>query len=268
MAEQLKILKVDHRICWGIFIVLHLFVIAVMIGTFTNKNWVELNPALPAYAYKGSLIYVEEGLSQLPNLASPLNPFDLTHYTYEHIYCGACFVRDILNQTTTPVPTWNLYHAWCSMFIRLWFSAGLFIIFEVISLLCIAFSIVFLVLFMKNIFYLRASFYAGGCLWASHYVAILGWIGIAKVTFSDGCHDLYDGVNSPTVCAEDAPRLGLFLVLFLPFVMVPFFIITCYIKRRKLVQERRINHSAMEPTENMESGDVNNRKDETIIKGL
>ena len=259
MAGELKILKLDHRICWVIFIALYLFVIAVMIGTLTNKYWVELNPVVPAFVYKGSLIYVEEGLSQIPNLASPLNPFDLTHFTYEHVFCGACFVRDILNETLTPVSTWNLYHAWCSLFKRLWFGAGLFIVFEVIALLCLAFSIVFFVFFIKNMFYLRASLFAGGCLWASHYVAILGWIGVARVTFGDDCHDMYDGITSPILCAKDAPRLGLFLVIFLPFVMIPFFIIISYIKRHKLVHERRIGHDESSRNEGNERGESNSR---------
>ena len=268
MADQLKILKVDHRVCWVIFILLHLFVIAVMIGTFTTKSWVELDPVLPSFSYKGSLIYVEEGLADIPNLASPLHPFDLTHYTYEHVYCGACFVRDLLNQTTTPVATWNLYHAWCNMFVRLWFGAGLFIIFEVIALLCLAFSIVLLILFMMNTFYLRASLYAGGCLWASHYVAIFGWIGIAKVTFDDNCNDLYSGTSSPTLCAKDAPRLGVFLAVLLPVVMIPYLLIVCHIKRKKLVTESRLRQHQLEEVGNTNRADMNqptDPRDNTIV---
>ncbi|OMJ84087.1 hypothetical protein SteCoe_14836 [Stentor coeruleus] len=235
MADIPKILKLDHRAWWIIFIVFYTFLIAVMIGTLSTPIWVELKPDnFNTFKFKGSLIGVVDGLSSIPNLVNPLKNLDLEGKTYEDVAAGACFVRDMLNETTTIEFTWDFYHSWCNMFRRLWFSAGLFIVFEVISLVCIAILIALLSLFIVNRFYFNASFCAGGCLWASHIVAIIGWIVIAKGNFKGECEDLIDGEKPPEICAQNGPRLGLFVLLVLPFIMIPFFVVTCLLRKRLL----------------------------------
>ena len=258
MSTPLKIFKIDHRVFWSIFIVAQVFLLSVMIGTLSSPNWVELDPPSVAYSFKGSITKVQSGLTSVPDIFNPVVFFDLQGSSYEKIGCSACFVRDQLNQTTTPVQTWNFYHSWCALFGRLWFAAGLFICFEVAALVSVAILIVFLGLFITYRFYLKSSFCAGGCLWISHIIAILGWIGMANVTFGNDCNSLNNGTSPPTVCAKEAPRLALFTLVFLPLVMVPFFVTTCSLKRKLLLQnlktESEVNESNIsKPTEMRES---------------
>ena len=42
--SDLKILKVNPKIWWGLFIVVQFFILVVMIGTLTTPMWIELNP--------------------------------------------------------------------------------------------------------------------------------------------------------------------------------------------------------------------------------
>lgn len=240
MAENPKILKLDHRVWWIIFIVLYVFLIAVMVGTLSTQAWVELKPEnLDPFKFKGSLIRVIDGLGEIPNIANPLSPLDLEGETYQKIYGGACFVKDVLDEETTLAFTWDLYHSWCKLFRKLWMGAGLFIVFEITAIVCIAIIIALLILFIYKKFYFIASFLAAGCMWASHIIAIIAWITISQGQFEDNCSDLTDGEKAPKICARDGPKLALFVLLFLPFVMIPFFIVTCLL-RSKIIHEVRL----------------------------
>jgi hypothetical protein len=204
-----------------------------MIGSLSTTKWVELNPSIaPPYAFKGSVYKIEDGLAKVPNPFVHNLTFNFGQATYERCFCSACFVSDSLNQTATPVATYNFYKAWCQLFKRLWFAGGLYIVFEVLALVCLGIMIAVMVMFFRKIWYFKTLFYAGGCMWASHTVAILGWIGVAKITFSDDCHDFFDGTSSPTLCAKHGPELGVFILALLPVVMIPFFVVACLAKPR------------------------------------
>ncbi|OMJ88594.1 hypothetical protein SteCoe_9459 [Stentor coeruleus] len=240
MVENPKILKLDHRVWWVIFIVLYVFLIAVMVGTLSTRVWVELKPEnLDVFKFKGSLIRVTDGLGEIPNIANPLSPLDVEGQTYQKIYGGACFVKDVLDKETTQVFTWNLYHSWCKMFKNLWMGAGVFIVFEITAIICIVIIIALLVLFIFKKFYFITSFLATGCMWASHIIGIIAWITISQGQFNDDCSNLTDGEKAPKICAKDGPKLGLFVLLFIPFIVIPFFCVTCLLRGR-IIQEVRL----------------------------
>lgn len=259
MADIPKILKLDHRAWWISFIVFYTFLIAVMIGTLSTPVWLELKPDnFDTFKFKGSLIGIVDGLESIPNLLNPYKNLDLEGKTYEDVAAGACFVKDMLNETTTLAFTWDFYHSWCNMFRRLWFGAGLFIVFEVISLVCMAILIALLSLFIVKRFYFYASFCAGSCLWVSHIIAIIGWIVIAKGNFKDQCDDLIDGEKPPEICAQNGPRLGLFVLLVLPFIMVPFFIVTCLLRKRLLSERQEMESQEKESQIENKKSEPNN----------
>ena len=72
------------------------------------------------------------------------------------------------------------------------------------------------------------------CLWLSHIIAIIGWIGLLDVTFSDDCEKLNDEDQAPTVCATTGPRLGIFVLILIPFIMIPYFIVFAFFRRELL----------------------------------
>ena len=237
MEAHPKILKVDHRIWWSIFLLVEVFLVAVMIGTVANQKWVELDPHPDPFnlAFKGSLIKLTDGLSAVYNIDNPTNPFDVSLYNYLRISCGVCFLRDQTTETPANSVVWVIYHGWCLLFQKIWFAAGLVIVFEVLALLSIlVIGVVIILFWTQKHYYFRAAYLANGCLCASHYIAIIGWIAVSNVTFDDNCHDVVQGTDSnPIICAKDGPKLGLFMVIFLPFFVFPFYIIACLFQKKR-----------------------------------
>ena len=158
--------------------------------------------------------------------------------SYQGVSCSLCFFIELFDEDAVPESTWEYTSSWCSLFKRIWRSGGFFLGLEIFSIVSAVVLIALLVLFFFNYFYWRASYIAGGCLWASHTVATVIWVASVKFTFGDDCEDLTDGEEAPRVCARDGPKLGIFTMLFLPFAMIPFFLVVCYMERKqKAVKE-------------------------------
>ena len=245
MGDHPKILKVDHRVWWSIFLIVEAFLVAVIIATLCHPQWVELDPNPNPFnlKFKGSLIQLQDGLSAVYNINNPLHPFDVSGYTYLKVACGVCFLRDQTTETPENSEVWVIYHGWCKMFENIWFTAGLVIVFEVLSLLSlVVISIIIIFFWLQKYFYFKLAYLANGCLCASHYVAIIGWVAISNATFGDDCNDVVRNTDSnPVLCAKQGPKLGLFVIVFLPFFDFPFYLITCcYQKKRKIVPRMEV----------------------------
>ena len=238
--SQVKILGLDHRVWWAIFLVMEMFLIAVMIGTLCDPHWVELAPtSRPSLAYQGSLIKIQSGLSHIQNFANPTHYYNVEGYNYERASCGLCFVTQQVISSTTPLAYREFYGSLCSMFTRLWVSAGLFIAFEVLALLALAgIAVIIWKFWTQKAYHFRLAYIASGTVCVSHYVAILAWIGIANVTFGDDCNDLSQGIEPPVVCAESGPKLALFALIFIPFFVGPFCFVTIYLQKQLVTFSR------------------------------
>jgi hypothetical protein len=151
---------------------------------------------------------------------------DVSESIYAKLSCASDLVLEIYGSKTEENKFfWELFNSWGPMFEDLWFSGGIFIVFELSAVLSIIVIIITLTLliFQKN--YLHLNFCAAGCMWASHLIAIIGWLGINDVTFDDDCEDLTDGNSSPTLCVMTGPKLGIFVLIYSSVIMVPYFLV-------------------------------------------
>ena len=249
------------RFVWVIFIVLYLFTMGFMIATLSTDKWIEIDPnsdddfvyTVPpfpflfeiegeSFAFKGSIYYITEGLSETRtyiNLMPPRKALDLENEPYSKVGCGLCFVVDVTDEDFVDENIWDFYNSWCNFMKRLWFAAGFYITLEIFSLACVTAVIILCFLFLYDKYHARLAYIASGGIVVFHFLAILVWIGIANATFDDdGCDNLYYSDHTPPkVCAKAGPRLSLFILIFLPFVVVPFIIFVCY-KNKKLSQSK------------------------------
>ena len=232
MSGSSKFLKIDQRIWLVIFITFLLFILVVMIGILSTPMWIELDCDDETFQFKGSILHVEEGLDDMPNFNDPTKRMDMNGKNYQGIGSGLCFFKEISDEEDYPPAQWDFLTSWCTLFRGLWRSSGIFVGFEIFSMVSIATSIGLLVLFFYKYFYWRAAYTAGGCLWCSHTTGAIIWLATIKFTFDDDCTDKNDGDDPPTICALDGPRLAVFVLVFLPFVMIPYFLVINYFHRR------------------------------------
>lgn len=249
---------------WVIFIVLFLFTIGFEIATMSTDKWIELDPDsdegyqyfIPNtpilitvnaedYKFKGSIYKIIDGLDEVRTILNPLAPLsnalDLEGTPYSRVGCGSCFIIDVSSEDAVGTDNWEFYYSWCNMMKRLWFAAGFYITLEIFSLVSLVAAIVVSILFTLGKPHFRLAFLSAGGIIICHYLAILVWIGLANATFDDdNCDKLYDDDDDhtpPKVCAKAGPRLALFILIFLPFVIAPFIVFVCY-QKKKLVQSK------------------------------
>lgn len=256
--KDIKILKVNSKTCWISFIVAQLVLVAFMIATLAVPNWVKLDPdADSRYKFEGALLMVSDGLTGIQNPLNASATVDISENSYIRISCASKFLVEIAKKELNSEEYWNLYNAWYSMFDDLWFAGGLFLVFEVTALVSIAVVIATIVLMFWEKYYFHLNLCASVCLWISHIIAIIGWVGYLDVTFSDDCNDLYDGTDPPTVCATTGPSLGLFVLIFLPFIMIPyFFVFFSFVKQVKPIP---VVESEVEPNNITQMNDIKSK---------
>ena len=223
-----------------------------MIATLVTEKWVEIDPdnddnfaythyaAGPqavvgsSYKFKGSLTTLKDGLESLNTYLnpSPSATIDLSDSPYSKVGCGLCFIVDVSDEDTFDPTLWDFYNSWCSLFKKLWFAAGFYTTLEVMSLVCCVIVIIIIMLFIQGKPHSRLAFLFSNAVWVFHYLAILVWIGLTKARFDDNCENLYNSdQTNPEVCAKAGPRVGIFILIYLPFVTIPF-LIYVYLKHK------------------------------------
>jgi hypothetical protein len=243
MAENLKVLRVNIVIWWVFFIILFLLTIALMIGTLATTKWVELNLTTATagpysiFAFKGSIMHVEDGMSYLksPIIQGYVNNF--LGSNYETVACSRCSAQQVLNYNNVTGSTTDFITAWCTMFKSLWLGAGFFIAFEILAMICASILIFLLILYIYRIYYLNLTLCLGTTLFFAHYIGTSVWLGLNNYTFDGDCSALNSGTKPPVLCLKDGPKLGVFVLVLTPCIIIPFFFIICYIKKHHLVPE-------------------------------
>ncbi|CAG9319411.1 unnamed protein product [Blepharisma stoltei] len=199
---HLTVFKLDHRVFWAIFWILHLFLIACMIGILCSQNWVKSESSLTPF--EGSLSKVTNGYDKI----------DEDSYTsLSDSYC---------------TKSHNSSDSFCKTFEDLSAAYTVYLVFEVIGMICILIWAIILGCFIFNINCFPCTFCCSTCALASHYIALFGWIVISKANFEGDCTDsMNEQPNSkrPHLCVSEGPKLSLFLAIFIPIVVISFVVI-------------------------------------------
>lgn len=245
--QTIKVFNLNNRACWIIFIVSLVILSSFMIATLATQQWVKLDPKSDSrYKFEGALLILTDGLDAIDNPFDPYNStIDISENSFITVGCATEFLLMLWDKDTTDVAVWNFYKSWQRLYENLWFAGGFFLVFELQSLICIVIVIVTLLLLFKEKYYFNLNLCAAICLWISHIIAIIGWIGLIDTTFSEDCEELNDEDQPPTVCATTGPRLGIFVLILLPFIMIPYFVVFAYFRRKVLItQMNELNASA------------------------
>jgi hypothetical protein len=101
------------------------------------------------------------------------------------------------------------------------------------SLVNCAAVIVVILLFIQGKPHMRLAFLFSNLAWVCHYLAILVWIGLTKARFDDECEELYNSDHSaPPICAKAGPRIGIAMLIYYPFLTIPF-LLYVWLKHRQ-----------------------------------
>lgn len=254
--KGIKIFNVPSEYCWVLFIVLQVSIIAFMVATLAVEQWVKLDPDdYPRYYFEGGVLKVTDGLDAIINPFLPTNTVDVSDTIYAKLACSAKFITDmyspnILNFQSEQgqkftLHSQQLFKSWHKLFTSLWFSGGLFLVFELFALISSAIIIVTISLIFVQRYYFHLNFCAAGCLWVSHIIAIIGWLGLNDITFEDDCNDLTDGNDAPTVCVLTGPKLGIFVLIYTTFVMILYFVVViAYVLKASKIEGNPITDSS------------------------
>jgi hypothetical protein len=247
MVIQLKILKFPIVVWWIFFIVMLQLMIGSMVWTIVAKKWVELDLTQASagsssiFAFEGSLLSIENTTEYLisfpghPEFSSLLTNYKGSPYNY--VYCSWCSRQQVLDYNNITGAQADFVAAWCRMYKSLWIGGAFFIAFEFLAMLAACGSIYLLVLYIFKKYYLNFTLCLGTSICVSHYAGIFVWLGTVNFTYGNNCSSLNNGKSPPTVCLKDGPRLGLFVLLLIPIIIVPLFLIILYLKKHHLVSE-------------------------------
>lgn len=195
--------------------------IVCMIGTLGTKSWVKLD--LDHEIYGPDFASYEGGLDRVTRFHD--NDVDIIYDEADDYYCDQ-------NQEDN-------YNAWCEMFKGLWGAAGVYVLFEIISIACLVCWGIILIAFIYSINCFPCTFFCSVCAWVAHFIAIFGWIAGAHATFDKDCNEVAnDGDKAPKLCVGDGPALSIFIVLVLPIIVTTFIPLGCIALRNKKREER------------------------------
>ncbi|CAG9324475.1 unnamed protein product [Blepharisma stoltei] len=199
---KLKVYGVDHKLLWTVFFILQALLFSCIIGTLGTQQWVETKTT---YSFEGSLVAV----------------------TDSEIYCikessYTDLKDDICDDNSECTDTNNVL---CDFITDLNSGAAVYILFEVISLICIVVWAIILVcfIFSVNCFWLSFCCSSSACL--LHYIAFLSWVGLTSARFNGKCKNSDQSENEIVICASDGPNLSLFLMIIFPIILIAFIIV-------------------------------------------
>lgn len=201
---QLKVFGIDHRIIWGIFIVIQALIFSCMLATIGTEMWIKVDSN--GFFFEGSLFEITDSNS-------------LEEESYKDYRSDYCDLADLDGSGDT-------IQAYCDTFKNLENGGLVYVILEAISLAGLVCWIVGLLLFMfkKNSMLITLGVSVFVCI--THLVAYLTFMILCKVNYNDDCDEfLEDGDKPPKLCAMAGAELSLFVTLILPVLTIVFFIV-------------------------------------------
>ncbi|CAG9324476.1 unnamed protein product [Blepharisma stoltei] len=222
---RLKVYGIDHKIFWIIFLALQGLLISCMIGTLGAKNWVEMK--YDHATWKGDLTWVTDSDIDCISKSS-----------YNDLRSDFCVYKSKCQDTND---------AYCEMFKNLDNCGSLYVVLEIIAIICTIIWAIILVCFICSINCFAISFCCSSTSCIFHYIAFLSWMGWSNTNFNGDCDsDIRNSDEAPALCAKDGPSLSLFLVVVFPIILIAFIIIgskTIRVKRLEAIRGRVIGVS-------------------------
>ncbi|CAG9311646.1 unnamed protein product [Blepharisma stoltei] len=208
MDYKIEVFKVSHRKIFYLFICLNTIALGCMIATLFIPSWSSFrsNNADLSRDFKGKLLETSE-ISKESNYVNFIDLFYL---------CP---------------------HKTCKFWKSLYIGGSSYAIFECLSIGCTIIWTGILVFFLRKKDYLVGSLFFCAMAWMGHFIAIVTWLSVIKATYNGDCHNSRD--VDITICAEDAPKLSLAILLLITIVNIAYLIIARKIIIQKLSFEEQ-----------------------------
>ncbi|OMJ79556.1 hypothetical protein SteCoe_20408 [Stentor coeruleus] len=118
----------------------------------------------------------------------------------------------------------------CKMFVSLYWGAVICVFFEAVCFIAIAVWSATMACYMNKVNSIFMTFCCSICVLICHYIAILAWLEMSGASYSDDCSSVPTNGETIPLCGSHGPGLGLFLMVFIPAVVVLYFAVACRIK--------------------------------------
>ncbi|CAG9330628.1 unnamed protein product [Blepharisma stoltei] len=194
-----KILKLDHRIWWAIFGISQVLVFCLMLGAMFTTSWVELNDSV----FKGSMLYLRELLGETGNelYSHFYDKKDGCKHLHKFSLCK------LINDLDTAGTAYNFFEWIGFIFLCVWFGYFLSLIMKCGSCRCCC---------------LHRPYCEAIMVVICHYIATIAWLSNSHAEFKSDCDWDRSQTDVPTICAKDGPAIAIFLMVFLPIIVVVF----------------------------------------------
>jgi hypothetical protein len=200
MFSQIKIGKFQIEIWWTIFFFFQLSLIGFMIATLLVYPWITLHGP-NGKSFNGGLYKCVEGC-------------DFSYSELEKTFCTPLFVE-----------LENVYHSLCLLFKTLQRAYVIYLVFEILSIIGVFFWVIFMLLCLKKIKFIRTTYFFSVCAFVCHFIAMSGWLGTVQADFAGHCNDFPNDGSQPMVCADAGPKLGIFVLIFMAVGVITYIIV-------------------------------------------
>lgn len=235
MSGDAKIIGIPLKLWWMFFFAMQICFVLGMIGSMMSKNWVyssndrvlrnpssndSENNVYYGYKFAGSLYKCTKGCTvDYKDLSD-----DWCSYYYE--------VKEKYENTEVEEIK-DPYLSICAMFFTLYVGKLVYVAFEVASIVCAIFWLLGTCCFCIKRKLFKFSVFFSGAFWTFHYIAFLVYIKLTRSSLSNNCQDFDDQGKRPKLCVDDGPLISLAILVSIPFIIIPFCVVTCITHKRR-----------------------------------
>lgn len=114
----------------------------------------------------------------------------------------------------------------CLMYKNIYNGVGIYISFQSGAIICVFLWVLAMQCYWKNIKYLWLAHLSVGFMWAFQYIALISYMVVTNSSLTDDCNEFPDDGTPPKICAGAGPKLSMFIMAILPFVLMCHFVVT------------------------------------------
>lgn len=234
MSDHPKFLKVRYRVWWIVFFCIQAALLILMGATFGAGTWVysEIDGVLYNFAWDDSSNNVFDGNNFEGDLYVCTEGCDTDYGKLAEEWCDYYDdLKDAADDLDIDDSTFDPYRTVCVMYFVLYLGMNIYVILESFAMISICVWALGMCCYWRKVNCLWLTYCCTGCMWALHYIALIGYMGITRSNFNGDCDSFPDDGVNPKLCAGSGPGLSLFILLIIPFISVFYCIVACKLQR-------------------------------------
>jgi hypothetical protein len=211
MFSQIKVGKFSVKTWWIIFLCLQVSLLALMITTCAVYPWVTSN--WTRTSFRGDLSWCRKGCYS-------------SYANYKSVFCQDAPYSFLV----------NVYSSYCKLFKSLYTGLIIFVLFEILSMIGIVLWAIFMLISVKRIKFLKATYFCSGSAFFCHLIAIFGWLGVTRPDFGGECYYFPSDGSLPAICGSAGPILGIIVLCIMPIVVISYIVVACNANLKKILE--------------------------------